>query len=371
MRTTAVVARRQWRAPRYPRNTGTSSETTSRRLIARREETVTIQTGDPGVEQRVAAFQERFGRLQEQIHRVIVGQDDVVERVLMAVSREAMSFSRASQASQDHAHQDAVPGTRPLPSRASSSRRISCQPISPARTSWSTWRMVGEVSVPARLGVCASRPGGRDQSCHAQDPVGPPGGHAGAERDGGRRGAPPPRALFVMATQNPIDMEGTYPLPEAQVDRFLFKLTVGFPSSDELVSILERTTTSTRLEVEMVADGAAILEMRRLSQEVLMATAVAQAIASLVVATHPNRPEAPQCVRSYVRYGSSPRGAQAMARAARVRRCAMAASTSPGRRPRRGCARDPASPHPELRAEAEGVTQDAVVEDLLAGAKRG
>jgi MoxR-like ATPase len=118
--------------------------------------------------------------------------------------------------------------------------------------------------------------------------------------------------FLVLATQNPIEMEGTYPLPEAQVDRFLFKINVAYPSTGELVEILNRTTGEAEPEVEVVADGAAVLGMGALARQVPVASPVADYAARLTMATHPEAEDAPDVVRQYVRYGASPRGAQAL-----------------------------------------------------------
>jgi MoxR-like ATPase len=118
--------------------------------------------------------------------------------------------------------------------------------------------------------------------------------------------------FFVMATQNPLEMEGTYPLPEAQLDRFMFKIDVKFPSADELVSILGRTTGTDSDQPQPVADGQRIVEMGALARKVPVASHVTEYVARLVVCTHPDQPGAPDLVRRYVRYGSSPRGAQSL-----------------------------------------------------------
>jgi len=118
--------------------------------------------------------------------------------------------------------------------------------------------------------------------------------------------------FLVLATQNPIEMEGTYPLPEAQVDRFLFKVNIEYPSSQELVEILNRTTGDAEPEVGVVADGATVLAMGALARQVPVASSVADYAAHLTIATHPESETAPEMVRRYVRYGSSPRGAQAL-----------------------------------------------------------
>jgi MoxR-like ATPase len=118
--------------------------------------------------------------------------------------------------------------------------------------------------------------------------------------------------FFVLATQNPIEMEGTYPLPEAQLDRFIFKLLVSYPTLEELATIMDRTTTVEEPQVEMVLNGARVLEMMRLVRSVPMAPHVQEFALRLVLATHPEQESAPESVRRYVRYGSSPRGAQAL-----------------------------------------------------------
>ena len=118
--------------------------------------------------------------------------------------------------------------------------------------------------------------------------------------------------FLVLATQNPIEMEGTYPLPEAQLDRFLFKVNVEYPSSQELVEILKRTTGEVEPDVDVVAGGEAVLAMGALARQVPVASPVADYAAQLTLATHPDSDAAPEMVRRYVRYGSSPRGAQAL-----------------------------------------------------------
>jgi MoxR-like ATPase len=129
---------------------------------------------------------------------------------------------------------------------------------------------------------------------------------------------PMPRPFFVMATQNPIEMEGTYPLPEAQLDRFLLKILVEPPEPADLVSILDRTTTGYEPDVKPVLDAASLRQMIALTREVPLADHLARYVATLVTATHPERPEAPDLVKRYVRFGSSPRGAQSLVLGAKV-----------------------------------------------------
>src|SRR5713101_2637725 len=116
--------------------------------------------------------------------------------------------------------------------------------------------------------------------------------------------------FFVLATQNPIEMEGTYPLPEAQLDRFMFKVTVNFPSSADLVEILARTTGRQTPAASKAADGPEVVAMGRLARQIPVASHVSEFVARLVVATHPDQPTAPPLVQKYLRYGASPRGGQ-------------------------------------------------------------
>ncbi len=127
-----------------------------------------------------------------------------------------------------------------------------------------------------------------------------------------------PEPFFVLATQNPLESEGTYPLPEAQMDRFLFKLDVGFPNKEELLKIVMMTTTEGQQEPQKVCDGAKLLELRRIAQTVPIAEPVADYMMEVTLKTHPEYEGAPEDVKKYIRYGASPRGAQAVMQAARI-----------------------------------------------------
>ncbi|MDZ4670124.1 MAG: MoxR family ATPase [Phototrophicales bacterium] len=124
--------------------------------------------------------------------------------------------------------------------------------------------------------------------------------------------------FFVLATQNPLEQEGTYPLPEAQLDRFMFKIDVDFPTVDDLVTIIERTTGNISPHAEKVVDGAQVIEMGELALNMPVPTHVTRYVAELIIASHPNNDSAPDVVRRYVRYGASPRGAQAMILGAKI-----------------------------------------------------
>jgi MoxR-like ATPase len=125
--------------------------------------------------------------------------------------------------------------------------------------------------------------------------------------------------FFVLATQNPIEMDGTYPLPEAQLDRFLFKLIVPSPTMKELSTIIERTTGTAAPPISKVLDGPQILAMRQIAREVPIATHVREYAVRLILATHPRSEVAPDLVNRFVRFGASPRGAQSLVLAAKIR----------------------------------------------------
>jgi MoxR-like ATPase len=177
---------------------------------------------------------------------------------------------------------------------------------------------------------------------------------------------PLPEPFFVLATQNPLEMEGTYPLPEAQLDRFFFKIDVPFPTVEDLVVIANRTTGESVPMARPAADGPTILQMQALARGVPIADHVTAYTARLLKATHPQEPEAPQEVQRYVRYGASPRGMQAMILAGKI----MALLDG-----RYNVAYDdireaaiPAMRHRlilNFDAQAEGVTTDAVIQSLL------
>src|SRR5579862_9883595 len=125
--------------------------------------------------------------------------------------------------------------------------------------------------------------------------------------------------FFVLATQNPIEMEGTYPLPEAQLDRFLFKLLVTSPTFEDLAVIVDRTTGTPQAPIDAVITGEAILNMRSLAREVPLAPNVREFAIKVVLGTHPDSPHAPGAIKQFVRYGSSPRGAQAIVTTAKIK----------------------------------------------------
>ena len=124
--------------------------------------------------------------------------------------------------------------------------------------------------------------------------------------------------FFVLATQNPIEMEGTFPLPEAQLDRFFFKLIVEFPSKEDLVEIADRTTGAEMPQATPVADGPTVVAMQTLARGVPVPTHITAYAAQLIRATHPADDHAPEMVQRYIRYGSSPRGMQTLILAGKI-----------------------------------------------------
>ncbi len=172
--------------------------------------------------------------------------------------------------------------------------------------------------------------------------------------------------FFVLATQNPLEMEGTYPLPEAQLDRFMFKVMVLFPSEDDLVKIVDRTTGSDAASASKVCSAVEVVEMQRLAKAVPIAAHVTAFAVSVLSASHPDQPRAPQLVRDYVRYGASPRGAQALVTAGKISALLdgrfnvsiddIRAAALPALRHRIIL---------NFEGEAEGITSEAVVRSIL------
>jgi MoxR-like ATPase len=174
------------------------------------------------------------------------------------------------------------------------------------------------------------------------------------------------KPFFVLATQNPLEMEGTYPLPEAQLDRFFFKLVVEYPGKEDLHTILDRTTTDHAPEPQPVIEKARILEMRELVRKVPLARQIQDYAVRVVLATHPENPEATAMSKQFMRYGASPRGLQAIILAAKIRallegRYAVAIDDI-----RHVAA--PALRHRMImnfEGEAEGIRTDAIIAEVL------
>jgi MoxR-like ATPase len=135
----------------------------------------------------------------------------------------------------------------------------------------------------------------------------------------GDRTRPLPAPFFVLATQNPLEMEGTYPLPEAQLDRFLLKIQVNFPKAADLLRIIDTTMGVQSMHAQAVADGEELLQLITIARAVPVATHIKEFAVRLLLATHPDQEDTPEKVRQYVRYGASPRGLQALIMTSKVR----------------------------------------------------
>ncbi|HQF71469.1 MAG TPA: MoxR family ATPase [Promineifilum sp.] len=330
----------------------------------------TTATPPPDFEQIIAAFQADCARIAEQVGRVMVGQDPVIRQTLVCLLAGG------------HALLEGVPG-------------------------------LGKTLLVRTLGAALDLSFGRIQFTPDLMPADITGTNVVVSEDGGKafrfqegpifanlvladeinRATPKtqsalleamqerqvtvanttyplPAPFFVLATQNPIEQEGTYPLPEAQLDRFLFKINVPFPSAAEVSEILNRTTGETEPVLSPVANGETLMGMQRVARQVPVPHAVADYIARLIVATHPGQ-SASRLVNQAIRYGASPRGGQALVLGAK----ALALFDG-----RYNVSYDdiaaiaPAALRHRLllnfEGQAEGISADDVVADLLAAVPR-
>jgi MoxR-like ATPase len=272
----------------------------------------------PTVEQNASEFVATFDRLRQEVSKFIVGQQQIIEDVLIAIvcgghvllegvpglgktalvhtiSRAVdLAFQRI-QFTPDLLPADIV-GTQVLMDREG--RKLEFQP--------------GPVFCNVLLADEINRATPKTQSALLETMQ-----EKSVTVAGKTHQLPSP--FFALATQNPIEQDGTFPLPEAQLDRFFFKLFVGLPGHDEFAEILDRTSGNTLPTISPVATGEDILRMGRLLRDVPIDRKVQDHLIRIVRATHPDDPNAPEPVKKFVRYGSSPRGAQAMLLAARTR----------------------------------------------------
>jgi MoxR-like ATPase len=269
--------------------------------------------------ERVESFVQRYGQLEQEVHKVIVGHDEIVDQVLVALFAGGhvllegvpglgktllvrtlagcldLSFSRI-QFTPDLMPADII-GTNIIVEDADGRRHFQFER--------------GPVFAHILLADEVNRATPKTQSALLQAMQ-----ESSATVAGVTHRLPPP--FFVLATQNPIEMEGTYPLPEAQLDRFLFKLRVRYPALEQLNEIIDRTTSVSEPTVQQVMTASEALAARDLVREVPIAAHVRQFAATLVMATHPQWEEAPDITRRYIRYGASPRAAQALVLGAKV-----------------------------------------------------
>ncbi len=264
-------------------------------------------------------FREGFGRLRDEVGKIIVGQEEVVDGVLIAL------------AANGHVLLEGVPGlgkTLLVRSLAQALEldfnRVQFTPDLMPADIIGTHILLdheggrqmtfskGPVFTSVLLADEINRATPKTQSALLE---------AMAERTvttgGVHHDLPAP--FFVLATQNPLEMEGTYPLPEAQLDRFLVKVMVPYPKLEELSTIIDRTTGVENPEVKPVMHREELLAMQRTVRQVVLADAVKRYALRIVLATHPDSEHASDAASSWVRYGASPRGAQSMILCARVR----------------------------------------------------
>jgi MoxR-like ATPase len=273
-----------------------------------------------GSVERVKEFVEAFARLKAEVQKVIVGHDEVITHVLVSLFAGGhvllegvpglgktlliktlaegleLSFSRI-QFTPDLMPADII-GTNMIVEDAGGRKHFQFQR--------------GPIFAHILLADEVNRATPKTQSALLE------GMQEGAATVSGTT-HPLPAPFFVLATQNPIEMEGTYPLPEAQLDRFLFKLRVKYPALEELNEIIDRTTRSRDSQVNRIMSGQAVLAYRELVREVPLASQVRELASVMVLATHPQWERAIDAARRFVRYGASPRGAQALILGSKVR----------------------------------------------------
>jgi len=322
---------------------------------------------DSDIQEKLAGFRDDFSALEDEIGKVVVGQADVVEGVLTALVAGG------------HVLLEGLPGTgktvlvRALAGAVDLTfQRIQCTPDLMPTDMIGTYVIMetpqgrrafefhrGPLFANVVLADQINRTTPKTQSAllEAMDEE-----SITVSTETFRL----PRPYFVVATQNPLEMEGTYPLPEAQIDRFFFKLLLGRPTCDEIEQILDRTTEPRQVKPRKIVDGRRIEEMGRLARQVRIADETRRWAVSVVATTDPDADGAPDAVRRFVRHGCSPRGAQAMVLAAKVRavlegRCQVS------------CADLRSVAHAALRhrvilnfeAEAENVSTDTIIDRVL------
>jgi MoxR-like ATPase len=272
------------------------------------------------IDQQVVTFQEQFKRVRQEVAKVIVGSDDIIDGVIMSLLASG------------HVLLEGVPGLgkTKLVSTLSDVMRLKfsrvqftpdLMPADITGTNVVQENAMGEKFLEFQPGPIFSNIVLADEVNRATPKTQSALLEAMEERSVtvGKVTHKLDSPFFVLATQNPLEMEGTYPLPEAQLDRFFMKLKVDYPSVESLHTILNRTTKVQEPQVERVLGQGEVLEMRKTVRAVPIARPVQDYAIRITMATHPQPPHAHPLTMKYVRYGSSPRGAQALVIGGKIR----------------------------------------------------
>ncbi|MCZ6680367.1 MAG: MoxR family ATPase [Candidatus Poribacteria bacterium] len=272
------------------------------------------------VEAQVEQFRENFNRMKAEVHKRIVGQDEIIDGVLLCLLADG------------HVLLEGVPGLGKTQLIHTLSEALS---LSFKRIQFTPDMMPSDITGTTLLVEDSQgqkqfefRPGPIFAQIVLVDEI----NRATPRTQSALLEAMQERTVSValtsykleepfcvLATQNPLDMEGTYRLPEAQLDRFLFKLHIAFPAEDEMLQILRRTTSETVISIEKVCDAATIQSMRQLVRRVPIAEHLERYIIRLIRATHPDNPDAPEMTKQYVELGASIRGLQAITLTAKIK----------------------------------------------------